>query len=91
MFFEDHKHLNEKSRKNWINDVKIDCSIDFRRHNNKKKSIKKSITSNSKVFLQRLIIRPLCDKKKNTISQTQYCFGPNKFSKNFRNFVDNYC
>ena len=68
MFFEDHKHLNEKSRKNWINDVKIDCSIDFRRHNNKKKSIKKSITSNSKVFLQRLIIRALCDKKKNNFS-----------------------
>ena len=64
MFFEDHKHLNEKSRKNWINDVKIDCLIEYRRHNNKKKSIKKSITSNSKVFLQRLIIRPLCDKKK---------------------------
>ena len=52
-----------KSGKNWINDVKIDCSIDFRRHNNKKKSIKKSITSNSKVFLQQLIIRALCDKK----------------------------
>ena len=64
MFFEDHKDLNEKSGKNWINDVKIDCSIDFGRHNNKKKSIKKSITSNSKVFLQRFIIRALCDKKK---------------------------
>ena len=90
MFFEDHKDLNEKSGKNWINDVKIDCSIDFGRHNNKKKSITKSITSNSKVFLQLLIIRSLCDKKK-AIFQTQYCFGPNKFSKNFRNFVDNYC
>lgn len=63
MFFGDHKHFKRDIGKNWINDVKIDCSIDFGRHNNKKKSIKKSITSNSKVFLQQLIIRALCDKK----------------------------
>ena len=61
--FEDHKHFKRDIGKNWNNDVKIDCLIGFARHKNIKKSIKQSITSNSKVFLQRLIICSLCDKK----------------------------
>ena len=69
--FVDNKYWTRFIEKNWHNDVKRDCSIDFSKHRKMKKSIKKSITSNSKVFLQQLIIVSLCDKNKRTISQTQ--------------------
>ena len=63
-----HKYRTRFIEKNWHNDVKRDCSIDFSKYRKMKKSIEKSITSNSKVFLQQLIIVSLCDKKKNDFS-----------------------